>query len=162
MKFCFFFILVFNFTHTLTSLAQDTLKGKGSDTLLFSGQLSAWVNYNPSNDLSLWLGGRYIPQLNYSHRLPNEKLIDFEVSANVNGSAGFHLFDSSATDGSIRPYRAWARYSTNQFELRDYMGTMIQKPGRSVRQVKGIRNLAEDFKLQCQRGKQAFRFIIAW
>jgi hypothetical protein len=118
MKFCFFFIFVFNFTHSLTSLAQDTLKVKASDTLLLSGQLSTWVNYNPSNDLSVWLGGRYIPQLNYSHRLRNEKQLDFEVSANVNGSAGFHFFDSSAADGSIRAYRAWARYSTNQFELR--------------------------------------------
>jgi hypothetical protein len=117
MKF-FSCILIFYFTHALGSLAQDTLKGKGTDTLVFSGQLSAWTNYNPSNDLPLWLGGRYIPQINYSYRLRNKKLIDFEVSANVNGSSGFHLFDSSAADGRIRPYRAWARYSTDQFELR--------------------------------------------
>lgn len=99
-------------------LGQDTLNSDKTDSLLFSGQLSAWSNYNHDNDLSLWFGGRYIPQVNYNIKLPESRLLDFEISANINGSAGVHPFDSGYTDGNIRPYRAWARYSSNQFELR--------------------------------------------
>lgn len=118
MKRSFFFILFFNFGYVLTNIAQDTLDINVRDTLLFSGQLSSWINYSHKNDLPLWLGARYIPQVNYNLNLKNKKLIDFEVSANIHGAGGFHLFDSSYADGNIRPYRAWVRYSTNQFELR--------------------------------------------
>ncbi|MEX2231468.1 MAG: hypothetical protein WD824_04875 [Cyclobacteriaceae bacterium] len=111
-------ILIFSISHVLPGWSQDTLTQKISDTLLISGQLSTWTNYNHQNDLPLWLGARYIPQANYNLRLADEKLIDFEVSANINGSTGFHFFDSSYADGNVRPYRAWVRYSTNQFELR--------------------------------------------
>lgn len=90
----------------------------GKDTLVFSGQLSVWSNYNHNNDLPLWFGGRYLPQANYNINLPDNRLLDFEISANINGSAGIHPFDSVYSDGSIRPYRAWARYSSDQFELR--------------------------------------------
>jgi hypothetical protein len=64
------------------------------------------------------LGGRYIPAVNYSIKLPKQKMIDFEASANIFGTFGFHPFDTSAADGQIKPYRAWARYSSRQFEFR--------------------------------------------
>lgn len=103
---------------SVNARAQETQSGHRSDTLRFSGQLSAWTNYNHNHQLPLWFGGRYIPQLNYEIRLPDTRLIDFEASANINGSTGLHLFDSSHSDGMVRPYRAWARYSSKQFELR--------------------------------------------
>jgi hypothetical protein len=84
----------------------------------FSGQASVWGNGNLGNDLPLWLGARYIPQGNYKLTLENNQLIDFEVAANINGSTGMSFFDSLSYDGTIKPYRAWARYSGNQFELR--------------------------------------------
>ena len=90
----------------------------GQDTLLFKGQLSGWLNLNPDTDFPVYGGLRYIPALNYQIKQKNEKLIDFEVSANINGSAGFHSFDSVRTEGNIKPYRLWARYSANQFEIR--------------------------------------------
>ena len=82
------------------------------------GQFSSWAHFNPKNPYPLYLGGRYIPQLNYKIQLPKSKLIDFEVSANVYGNAGIHFFDSAYSDGNINPYRAWARYSTEQLEIR--------------------------------------------
>lgn len=113
------FIIVFFFCFCSNiALAQYTPNSADRDTLIFSGQLSAWSNYNHDNHLSLWFGGRYIPQVNYNVKLSERRLLDFEVSANINGSAGLHPFDSGYTDGTIRPYRAWARYSSNQFELR--------------------------------------------
>lgn len=89
-----------------------------SDTLIFKGQLISWANANPSNELPLWLGGRYLPQFNYNRNLPKSRLFDIEASANLYGNTGFHPFDTAAADGDIRPYRLWARYSSPQFELR--------------------------------------------
>ncbi|MCP4311918.1 MAG: hypothetical protein GY790_11700 [Bacteroidetes bacterium] len=88
------------------------------DSLTFKGQLSAWALYNGGLDLPLYIGGRYIPQLNYEIKLPYDRLIDFEASANLNGNVGFHSFDSLEANGTLKPYRLWARYSSPQFEFR--------------------------------------------
>ena len=83
-----------------TLLAQDSLTIKG--------QLSVWALYNGGLDLPLYTGGRYIPQLNYDINLKHDQLIDFEASANLNGSMGFHPFDTLHANGTIKPYRLWA------------------------------------------------------
>jgi hypothetical protein len=88
------------------------------DSLDFKGQASAWILYGPDNDLHVWAGARYIPQLNYGIPLAKDRLVDFEVSANISGTAGFNPFDTGRVSGDIKPYRLWARYSTHQFELR--------------------------------------------
>ena len=89
-----------------------------SDSLFFNGQLSVYANYNQNNSLPLFVGGRYIPTLHYNIKLPNEKLIDFEVSANILGTFASNPFDTSHVDKNISAYRAWARYSTSQLEIR--------------------------------------------
>jgi hypothetical protein len=88
------------------------------DSTTFKGQVSAWSLYNASNDFPVYAGGRYIPQLNSEFTLKNDHKIDFEASANINGSFGFHPFSSARATGQLKPYRLWARYSTRQFELR--------------------------------------------
>lgn len=90
----------------------------GQDSLKFSGQLSSWLNLNPSNKMPFWFNGRYIPQLNLSAKGKEDHLFDSELSLNIYGNAAFHPFDSAYFNGTIKPYRAWIRYSTNQFELR--------------------------------------------
>ncbi|MBK7131867.1 MAG: hypothetical protein IPH69_03300 [Bacteroidales bacterium] len=99
----------------LRSLAFNSL---AQDSLSFKGQVSAWLLYNGSNELPVYTGARYIPQMNYEIALKNNHKIDFEASLNINGSAGIHPFDSLYTSGQLKPYRAWVRYSTQQFELR--------------------------------------------
>ncbi|MBN1416912.1 MAG: hypothetical protein JW973_17580 [Bacteroidales bacterium] len=99
-------------------VASSPCWGMAQDSLQFKGQMSAWALYNPDIALPVYLGGRYIPQLNYSIQLPKQGLIDFEASANINGLFGFHPFDTGNADGKIKSYRLWARYSTQQFELR--------------------------------------------
>ncbi len=91
---------------------------RGQDSLRFSGQLSSWANINSSSELPLWGGVRYIPQFNYSLRKESKNLFDTEISANIFGSAGLHPFDTLSSIGDLKPYRAWIRYSTHQFELR--------------------------------------------
>jgi hypothetical protein len=88
------------------------------DSLHFKGQISPWINLNFDNKLPLHAGGNYIPQLNYSAGIRGNKLFDAELSINILGNAGLHPFDSITADGKIKPYRAWIRYSTEQFELR--------------------------------------------
>lgn len=88
------------------------------DSIMYQGQASAWLNFNPRNDLPVWLGGRYIPQVNYEIIPAMERKIDFEFSANINGSFGLNPFDSINADGNIKPYRLWGRFSTNQLEIR--------------------------------------------
>ena len=102
----------------MQSVAQQNTSDSRQDLFQFSGQLSTWLHLNPSNDLPLYIGGRYIPKLNYRIPLTNNSLIDFEGSANIYGNIGMHLFDSLAVDGRLRPYRLWARYSTEQMEIR--------------------------------------------
>ncbi len=86
--------------------------------LKYSGQLSGWAQFSPDLSLEGWVGGRYIPQLDYKIPFHQERLLDFEASANIFGDMGFSPFDSITTDGKIKPYRAWARYSTKRMELR--------------------------------------------
>lgn len=98
-------------------VAQD-IQLSPKDTFNLGGQISAWGGYNNENPLPLSAGGRYIPSLYYGVRPAEKNLYDFEASANIYGSADFHPFDDSESDGAIKPYRFWMRYSTEQLELR--------------------------------------------
>jgi hypothetical protein len=93
-------------------------ESRGQDTLDFSGQASAWLHYNNGNELPVYFGVRYIPQVNYALSLKEDSRIDFEASANIYGTVGLSPFDSVISSGRIKAYRLWARYSTRQFELR--------------------------------------------
>lgn len=102
----------------LILLQSLTFNSDAQDSLSLKGQVSAWMLYNGSNSMPVYSGVRYIPQLNYEIDLKNNHKIDFEASFNVNGSAGIDPFDELDASGQLKPYRTWARYSTNQFELR--------------------------------------------
>jgi hypothetical protein len=84
----------------------------------YSGQLSGWAQYAPDISPEGWLGGRYLPQANYKVSLEKGRLFDFELSANIFGDAGFTSFDNVTSSGKIKPYRVWARFSTERLELR--------------------------------------------
>lgn len=116
-KYIFIVLTALLFLHGKNCSAQDSIKAV-NNKLLFTGQISTWGNYNYSNTLPVYLGVRYIPTLHYSIKFPHEKLIDFEASANIFGTYNSHPFDTSITDGSIMPYRAWARFATRQLEIR--------------------------------------------
>lgn len=98
------------------SLAQspDSLKIKAE----FSGQASAWAIYTPDNSKSIVLGAREIAQFNLRKPLPKKQLLDVELSANIFANLAIDPSDSADFDSNIRPYRAWARYSTPQLEIR--------------------------------------------
>jgi hypothetical protein len=109
----FFVIVILSFQ--LKGQNEDT---KFHDSLQFQGQLSPVMNFNNGNELPLLVSGRYIPQLNYSIFLKNSRLIDFEYAANFYGDIQTDPFTEADFYGKIKNYRAWARYSAQQFELR--------------------------------------------
>lgn len=111
-----YFLFIFGFA--LPAITQTTTTDSLKATGKFSGQVSAFLLFNPDNDLELYGGARYIPQLNLEKPLVHKQLFDLEVSANISGNLGYHPFDSTVTNGDIRPYRAWVRYTRPQLEIR--------------------------------------------
>lgn len=114
--FIIFFILI-SYLDAFLCFPQDPGRFP-ADTLNISGQLSLWGNYNHRNILPVITGGRYIPSISYGIRFRNQKLLDFEASANLFGTFSFKPFDMTSSDGNIKPYRGWVRYSSDQFEIR--------------------------------------------
>lgn len=92
----------------------------GQQKVELDGQFIMVGSYSPDNQIEGFLGSRYIPELSYLIPVDSAqtRYFDFEVSANINGNILFSPFDTSNFDGNIQPYRIWARYNANQFELR--------------------------------------------
>lgn len=95
-----------------------TARSQWQDSLSHQGVVSTWGGYNANIDKPLWLGGRYIPQLNYKVKDSDNRLVDFEASANVSLSAEIYPFDTISGEVNLRAYRIWARYSGRQYEVR--------------------------------------------
>lgn len=106
----------------------------GQTKLEFDGQLSLYGNYSSHADLEVFLGGRYLPELNLKLPLKNEHQLDFQAAANIYSAYAFHPFDSSRSDGNIKAYRVWGRYTTHHLEFRaglqkiDFGTAMILRP----------------------------------
>lgn len=106
------------FILTLTFILCFQLKAQEREKLVFNGQLSLFGNYSPDIQNEFLFGGRYIPELSYAIPVDSTKKIDFFASVNISGSANFRSLDALNSVGSIDPYRIWARFSGDQFEVR--------------------------------------------
>lgn len=128
--------IVFQLCVSVQLQAQDA-----ANKFDFKGQVSAFGNYNFDNDLNVLFGGNFIPEAIYTKPLNNGNLLDFDLSVNVNGSFAFHPFNKSNSNGDISAYRAWTRYSGDQFEIRlglqkiNYGSATILRPLRWFDQV---------------------------
>ena len=101
------------------SLASVTHSSQEVRAFRFSGQVSAWGQFTPDIDRSLWFGGRFIPQINFERPFANDKKkVDFEASVNIFGDAGIKPFSAFDAAGKIKPYRVWVRYATAWMEFR--------------------------------------------
>ena len=74
--------------------AQIDTTTKSPHKFEFDGQASIYGSYSPKNDLDMFIGGRYLPELNYGYTFKNEYMLDFEASANMYGSLLFHPFNN--------------------------------------------------------------------
>lgn len=120
MKTTLYIILLFVSNQVFAQQNDTVSESKKEKNFRFSGQLSGWMQYTPDIDMDFWMGGRYIPQINYKIPFKKKKdpMIDFEASVNIYGDMGVHFFDSAAFNGKVKPYRIWARYSFHHTELR--------------------------------------------
>ncbi len=90
----------------------------GQKKVEFSGQLSGLVNYSPNNETNMFLGTRYIPELQFNKKLDTISDLNIEASLNVSSNLLFKPFYKSVTTNEINPYRLWIRYSRRKFEAR--------------------------------------------
>jgi len=97
---------------TILSVADSA-----AQEIRFRGQASAWTLANTSA-LPIWAGGRYIPELNLSQQGKQKGQWDFQAAGNMYGLIGTHPFDSLQSEGGIKPYRLWVRYSLPRLEVR--------------------------------------------
>lgn len=84
----------------------------------FDGQVSAITSFSPQEELEGFLGVRYIPELNASYAVDTNRTLDLEFSLNLNAATSFHDLNTGISDVTLNPYRIWARYTSEQFEVR--------------------------------------------
>ena len=82
------------------------------------GMAAGWMIGNYSEQFNAQGGIRYIPELSGEYKIGQSYKLDAEVSANAYGSATFWSNDSTSLDSRLKPYRMWARFSGDRFEIR--------------------------------------------
>lgn len=82
------------------------------------GQLVGWVTTQFENPLLVQPGGRFVPELKAKLFTGEQSYFDFEASLNINGNVTIEDFKNTEFDGKIKPYRVWARYANENFEIR--------------------------------------------
>lgn len=84
---------------------------------VISGQAIGWAGMNIYEPVQFLTGARYIPQLTFGDSVGQKYTLDAEISVHARGSATL-TEGQEQTAGSLKPYRAWLRFSGNRFELR--------------------------------------------
>ena len=95
-----------------------TLNAQSSPYAEYQAQLTGWMSASQGDPVNASVGVRYIPQYNFTIPLKKERLIDMEASMNLFATSGYPTGNSPLGSLGASPYRMWARYSSNQFELR--------------------------------------------
>jgi hypothetical protein len=96
------------------------LAGAGAgvcQTIETRGQLSAWLAFHKGQETESQIGIRALPAFSLKQELGRTTL-NTEASFNVYGLAALRGSQTFSTDGRIKPYRLWARFSTPRFEAR--------------------------------------------
>ncbi len=96
------------------------LKAERTDSthISFNGQVTAWGIGQFQNPFGIQFGGRFVPTLTGNFALATQSNIDFEASMNINGTANFSGLQYDSVMGQLKPYRVWARYLGQNWELR--------------------------------------------
>lgn len=89
-----------------------------SQTLDLKGLISAWGVGSFQKSADPQLGLRFIPEFFLEKSLSNNITLDANVSFNTYGVATFENIDDIRSEGDIKPYRLWARFSASQWEVR--------------------------------------------
>lgn len=82
------------------------------------GLLSVWGVGSFQKSSKPQLGLRYIPEFSLALQVSQSYILDSELSFNAFGTGIVEEIDTVQTDGDIKPYRMWLRFSSSQFEAR--------------------------------------------
>jgi len=118
--------------HTVLLIVLAGILQSGyTQEFVFKGQAIWWtvgsqmeepvIPPNSGTTEKVWRGQaglRYIPELQYQTPVKDNYTFDAKVSANMWGSGLYWSADSTVWDGDVRPYRAWMKFSGDQFEVR--------------------------------------------
>jgi hypothetical protein len=108
------FILVSIFSFTFGARAEK----KDSIHITFNGQVTAWGIAQVKDPVPVQFGGRFVPTVLGDFKLSTNSKLDFEASLNINGTADFTGLRYDTVMGQFKPYRVWARYSGQNWEVR--------------------------------------------
>ncbi len=89
-----------------------------SQTEEFHGQASGWVNTNNDSVAGSVGGLRYIPDILLEKKLSDQLDANVDISLNTFATAQYAKNESPSYEEEIKPYRGWARLSTEKFEVR--------------------------------------------
>ena len=95
---------------SFSSLAQEKVQ--------FKGQVSAMTSYQPNNYLGWFAGARYIPEASYKIPITNNSAFNLLASVNLASTISFRPFTTSIGTTDFDAYRVWARYATDNYEIR--------------------------------------------
>lgn len=83
-----------------------------------NGQVVGWATAQFEHPFLLQPGGRFVPVLTCKFSINDVSAFDFEASLNINGNSTFENWKKVDASIELKPYRVWARYTTDKFELR--------------------------------------------
>ena len=111
------FISLYLLVQTCLMAQEDSTALIKKDTFDFMGQLSATAGISQPKQPIFNAGIRYIPEVYYGRLYKKSRMIDFDLSTNIGAT---HLSNEqfSESEFSLDLYRAWARYSADQVEVR--------------------------------------------
>ena len=93
-------------------------QGGISQTEDLRGQASGWISANHDSSPGSAGGLRYIPDLLLERKLSDQLDANVELSLNTFAAARYEKNTPASYDEEIKPYRAWARISSEKFEAR--------------------------------------------
>lgn len=106
-----------NFLFTVCLLSGVSGLYGQSDSIAVDGQISSWINYNFNNEAGQ-AAVRFIPELYYQHEFKSKLKLDLDLSANAYAILSIPEFGYDDNTSGLELYRASARLSDKQWEIR--------------------------------------------
>jgi hypothetical protein len=83
-----------------------------------NGQVTSWAVSQFYDPYVMQLGMRFVPTLLGNFVVSDKSKFDFEASLNINTSANFSGLNYDNGIAQLKPYRIWARYAADNWEVR--------------------------------------------
>ena len=99
----------------LLGLAARPARGQ---SVAVSGQASAWLTSKPDSAVVSGAGVRYIPEAALALPVGGADSLALDLAADASLARSFGPSAPSGLDAALKPYRAWARFTTPRFEAR--------------------------------------------